>query len=247
MLATAALLLAAPACGGGSDDAASTTTDDATTSTSTEAPPTTDATTTTAAPPTTSPPPDPCAATTIRDQLAASGAAVGQVVEVVDGLCVDGWALVDADPGELGDTWVLAQLVDGSWVVFTGFPSRLCVDEAAAQGVAPAILDRGPFGPCVQTDSAVGAPPCDLPTAGFAFAQPFCDGEWGLLAWGSASNVGWSVFRYEGGAWVELAGASPGGGGRLIDVLRGSGAPAETARILCETLAGVHSDVASQC
>lgn len=58
--------------------------------------------------------------------------------------CYDNWAYVTN--GELGDSTLLAQLQAGGWRNYSGFPSSLCRDRAAADGVPAAELSS--FSPC---------------------------------------------------------------------------------------------------
>ena len=164
-------LISLTACGGGDDDGAAdpapTTADTEVTSpgdgTADPPPTTTDTEVTSAgegtAPPTRpkNPPPtpttqpgDPPPTTTATAGEGSCSqeisADVGAKVKVIDDLCVDGWAYIDACPGCGGDTQQVARRVDGSWSVVLAFPispdQPRCRADWEAQGMPAAILDR---------------------------------------------------------------------------------------------------------
>ena len=64
------------------------------------------------------------------DSTALSGD-LGEQVQVLR--CYPGWAYVTN--GELGDSTSLVRTVGDSWTRYTGFPSSICKDRAAADGV----------------------------------------------------------------------------------------------------------------
>lgn len=65
---------------------------------------------------------------------------LGAQVEVLEGLCLDGWAYVGT--GELGDSQFIARLVDDEWTSYTAFPNQLCRSEVLAEGMPQRIVDR---------------------------------------------------------------------------------------------------------
>lgn len=104
---------------------------------------TTQPATTTAPPPTTRPP----STTPGTDQCSADiSADLGTTVQVLEGLCQDGWAYIDSCPGCGGDTQQVARLVDGTWSVVLTFPippdKPRCRTDWEQQGMPTAILDR---------------------------------------------------------------------------------------------------------
>lgn len=86
-------------------------------------------------------------------------------MEVIDDLCVDGWAYIDVCPGCGGDTEQVVRLVDDTWTVVLVFPigpdQPRCRAEWEDQGMPAAILDRVGF-PCTD------APPAPTTAAGSA-------------------------------------------------------------------------------
>jgi hypothetical protein len=91
---------------------------------------------------------DPCNLVSSQLGPASSPAAL------VDGLCQEGWALVDTCVDCGGDTWVLARLDAGRWVIHTGFPNSLCADDARALGVPDPIIERVVWVPCQETPTS---------------------------------------------------------------------------------------------
>lgn len=109
--------------------------------------------------PTTSQPAVPPPTTATGDEGSCSqeiSADIGTDVGVIDDLCVDGWAYIDACPGCGGDTQQVARLVDGSWSVVLAFPigpdQPRCRADWEAQGMPAAILDRIQW-PCTEASS----------------------------------------------------------------------------------------------
>jgi hypothetical protein len=76
-----------------------------------------------------------CERTAIAHDLGPSATAVR---------CYGPWAYVDF--GELGDSQSLARLVNGTWTVYSAFPSAKCRAQAAADGVP--VPELTSFQPC---------------------------------------------------------------------------------------------------
>lgn len=65
-------------------------------------------------------------------------------VEVVDGLCLNGWALINTNPGGEGSPWILARFADGEWesrLAFPAPPGDGCASQMRSEGVPEPILD----------------------------------------------------------------------------------------------------------
>ena len=58
-------------------------------------------------------------------------------VDVVDHLCLDGWAYLDSPDGLL-----VGRIVDEVWTAYVAFPTRMCRSEAVDDGVPLVIVDR---------------------------------------------------------------------------------------------------------
>lgn len=78
-----------------------------------------------------------CDPSVISTDLGASG------VEVIEGLCLDGWAYVETCVGaECGDSQVLLRHDAMRWGLYTAFPSPKCRSEVLDAGAPIAIVDR---------------------------------------------------------------------------------------------------------
>lgn len=127
-------------------------------------------TTTTSPPVTTRPPVDSCAR--VSADLSSAGGRAG----IVEGLCTDGWALVDTCVDCLGDTWVVARFDGSRWSSFLGFPTSVCADTARSEGIPGTIIDRIVWPDCAPTTTtAVPASPPPAPDTDCGTTGP----DWG--------------------------------------------------------------------
>ncbi len=110
----------------------------------------------TSAPVTTKRPADPCSL--VPAQLSSTGGRA----ELVEGLCTDGWALVDTCVDCLGDTWVVARFDGSRWASFLGFPTSVCEEAARAEGVPTAITEHVAWPDCATTTTS--PPPTPTPS-----------------------------------------------------------------------------------
>ena len=77
---------------------------------------------------------------------------------MVEGLCTDGWALVDTCVDCLGDTWVVARFDGSRWSSFLGFPTSVCADAARAEGIPTVIIDRITWPDCAPATTSPPEP-----------------------------------------------------------------------------------------
>lgn len=98
--------------------------------------------------------------------------------------CGSDWVYVDW--GGLGDSQALLRRVEGAWQIFTAFPSSLCLDEAAAQGVPQSELSS--FRPC-EAASPTTTSTVERGDLGLSVPQtkPACDGS-GIVVLHSATD-----------------------------------------------------------
>ena len=153
---------------------------------------------------------DGCAAAIQRD--------LGADAVVVEGLCLEGYALVDMCAGCLGDTWAIAQFDRDRWETIISFPTATCRQEALDRGIPSAIVDRVVW-PCDGAATPGTPPPAvenfpltegisgaivetaqrNLVALGFGVGESGVDGHFGPDTAGAVA------------AWQTVAGYAPDG------------------------------------
>lgn len=94
------------------------------------------------------------------DSVSGDMSSPGERAEVVEGLCIGSWALVDECVDCLGDTWVIAEYSSGRWGRRLSLPDfDVCEADARDMGIPDPIIDR-----LVWTDCTT-APPSSPSTA----------------------------------------------------------------------------------
>lgn len=150
------------------------------------------------------------------------GADLGEgPVEVIEGLCRNGWAYIDTDG--LGDSQRIVRHDGTAWTVYTYFPSAFCPADALAAGAPPEIVNRVGWGCFAASDPGVISPArrsgstlvdCDAEVSADVGEAIFasCSGDWATgqqvayVEGGCADCDGVTLFNRVAGRWTESGG-----------------------------------------